>query len=110
MNTEAIELICEKLGTTIEYLVPAVIEYLTHRANVGIAVGVVLVVVGAFLVTIGFVIDKHEYGFGWFLAGGFVLGFGMIVLGFYFYARHLVIAYPQISAYKEILGWIKGGG
>lgn len=107
MNTETIELICEKLGTTIENLVPAVIEYLTHRANVGITIGAIMIAVGVLLVVVGFMIEKHGDGFlGFFIGGAFLL-FGGVVLGVYIYSYHLIVRYPEFSAYQEILKWLR---
>lgn len=107
MNTETIELICEKLGTTIENLVPAVIEYLIHRANIGIMIGNIMIAIGVLLIVVGFIIERRGDGFLWFLVGGFSLLFGVIFLGVYIYSYHLIVRYPEFSAYQEILKWFR---
>lgn len=109
MNTEAIELICEKLGTTVEHLVPTVIDYLTHRANVCMAIGVAFAVVGAFLIMMGFIIDRHGDATALWFFGWVALVIGALTFGISLYCKHLVTTYPQISAYKEIFSWITSG-
>lgn len=106
MNIDAINLLCEKLGTTVESLVPTVNEYLIHSANIGIVIGAAVFVVGLILVFIGFVVNRTDDGFFFWLAGGFLLAVGVIAIGINVYCKHIYTAYPTISAYKEILSWI----
>ena len=109
MKTDAIELICEKLGTTIENLVPAVIEYAKRRASVGLTIGLVFFAVGVVLIAIAFRIDKgdSDVGFGCKLFGFSFLIAGAILCGINSYSKYMFNAMPTISAYKEIFGWLK---
>lgn len=109
MNTIDIELILEKLGTTSEIIVPIVVEYLTHRANAMITVGIIFVAVGALLIGVGFIIKKTGDGFYLFIFGGFAFFIGVIFLGFGYYTNDLVTRYPEVSAYREIIGWLGRG-
>ena len=111
MNTDAIELICEKLGTTIENLVPAVIEYINHTANIGITVSAFFLAIGVALIIAGIIIDKKSRyidGVSFDIIGFFVALIGLVGLGFAIYNKHIVTVYPTITAYKEILSWVKG--
>ena len=105
MTTDAIELICEKLGTTVETLVPAVISYGKH----GIAVAIFLVVVGIVLILLGFMADaKGKDGIILWLVGGFALLVGVPMLLITIYNNHMWNAYPTIRAYETIFGWFGG--
>lgn len=110
MNTDVIELICEKLGTTVEKLLPAVIEFLTHSNKIGIAVGSTLIATGLALLVIGFIVNRHHDGWLWFLCGTISLLVGVVIFGNSVYCYHMVKTHPTVSAYKEILEWISRGG
>lgn len=107
MNTDAIELICEKLGTTIENLVPAVISYLHHSNKIGIVIGIILAAIGAILICAGIIIEKHGDGINYLIQGVIIFLIGSGIAGCSIYCQHMVTAYPQISAYKEIFGWLR---
>lgn len=109
MTTDAIELICEKLGTTVETLVPAVISYGKHGCAIGIAVAIFLVVVGIVLILLGFMAEANgKDGFILWLVGGFTLLVGVPMLLIAIYDNHMWNAYQTIRAYETIFGWFGG--
>ena len=116
MTTEAIELICEKLGTTVESIVPAVIAYAKHSLYVQFSYSIPILVVGIILIIITATMlktdrsrDFFDLPFGLTL-GGIALPFvGVMWTLVNIYYLHMWNAFPTIKAYETILHWIGGG-
>lgn len=112
MNETTIEMICQKLGTTVENIIPAVIEYCTHDNRICLAVGFILIGIGivSTLLAIRYY-RKDEYGtphiiFTSIAITGFV--FGIIFTVGSCYNLHMIIKFPEMYAYKTIIKWING--
>lgn len=108
MNAEAIELICEKLGTTVEKLLPSVIEYETSKIH---AYGFICLFVFVFsigLICLGFTkwAYRTDLDVGFFLfGGGFFSGsiiFGIVVI----YNSWLWNINPTMKAWETVLSWV----
>ena len=49
MTTDTLELLCNKLGTTMQFLVPEIIKYLTGKAVYGTVVSLIFFLISAIL-------------------------------------------------------------
>lgn len=112
MNETAIEMICQKLGTTVENIIPAVIEYCTHNSEIGLAAGIILI--GISVVSMLLAVRcyrKDEDGILYIIFTAIaVIG---SILGIIFtivpcYDLHMIIKFPEMYAYKTIIRWING--
>ena len=108
IDTDAIELICEKLGTTMENLIPAVIKYITHQADIIITFGLTGLILGTILIAAGIYFAKKcdSDGIGFFFIGALLVVVGAFLFIGGCYDKHMISVMPTISAYKEILGWL----
>ena len=109
MTTEAIELICEKLGTTIENLVPSVIEYCIYKAHVLLLIWGAIFMLGVFAIVLGFTkraLDSDSCIVLWTL-GGIAVLICFIAVSIELYNLRLWNAYPTMRAYETILSWAK---
>ena len=118
MNTETLEFICHKLGTTIDNIIPAAIEYGKHDARYTFKVGIILLFVGFACAIVAYFIhyrDSHSSSyddhfillviFGLLAVLAIVLGLFFAVFGIV--ETHYWSVFPEMQAYKMILGWIK---
>lgn len=119
MNTEAIEFICQKLGTTLDNIIPAAIEYGIYDAKYTLKVGIIVSIFGIACAIVTYFIyyrDSHSssYEDHFVLIMIFaILAISAIVLGLFFaifgiVETHYWSVFPEMQAYKMILGWIKG--
>ena len=109
MTTDVIELSCEKLGVTIENLVPAVISYETHKCHVSLCIGIVLLLLGTLFVLIGFAIHyKCDADILFFILGVISILIGIVIVPIYLYELHMWHSYPTMCAYETVFRWIGG--
>ena len=115
MAAEAIELICEKLGTTVENLVPAVIAYAKHGLYVQLSYSIPILIVGIICTIVTkIMLKRKEYHDFTDLPFSLVLGdfFGMVIGTIWtlvnIYDLHMWNAFPTIKAYETALRWIGG--
>ena len=114
MNTEAIELICEKLGTTINELVPTVISYGLYSARVWSTGGLVALIVGVYLLFKARQM-RRSGKYTWaddapdiiIIIGIIIIISSLTVLGFNLWSLHMWRVAPNLTAYKEIAGWFR---
>lgn len=111
MNIDAIQMICDKLGTTVNQLVPEVIRYETRMNTVGLIMGAIILIIGVICIRLAFYLDKHSSDcveVPFFIIGvlGLVIGFFMVFI--FAYKLIALNTSPQIYAYKTIFGWIGG--
>ena len=113
MNTEQLELICEKLGTTIDNLTPAAIEYGRCDAVVGLVVSSLILSTGLILCMVmlyGRIKKGHDvmidepvlvvlFAFIFTLIG--VVMFAVTVSNYIMW-----IKFPTMQAYRMVLGWL----
>ena len=111
MTIDAVNLICQKLGTTVENLIPTVIKYGIHQDRILASAGIVLLVFGVFLIIVA-MLTKNNY------TGEVAIGCTIFAIIFLFVGAGILIEsaidihmwnlYPQIKAYETILNWIGG--
>lgn len=107
---DEINLICEKLGTTINSLIPAVIEYETHSIQIGIIIAPILIAIGIVLAIIG-VWRDHKAPYNddtvilYFISACFIIA-GTILLSINLYENYMLNKVPDIYAIKTILEWL----
>ena len=114
MSTDQIEVICNKLGTTIENLLPSVIAFEKHGTTISLITSIVFLILGIVLFVVGIRFlkksDFEEWPFVLIILA-FVTVF--ISAGLIFtnvYALHMWHKFPEMKAYKAIFGWIGGNG
>lgn len=107
MSTEVIELICEKLGTTIEKLVPSVIEYCLFKLHIANFILIPLFILSVAAFYIGctkWAYNNDSCVVFWIIGGiGAVLAFVFICINFY--DIRIWHTYPTMKAYETILSW-----
>ena len=116
MTTEAIELICEKLGTTMENLIPATINYEKHLQVVLLIVGICITAFGILCAIAAKAVSKYdtyENDVDMILVGLIIIGIIAIIFGLLTTIIQAVDVYmwqqhPTIRAYETILKWIGG--
>ena len=109
MTTEAIELICEKLGTTIEKLVPSMIEYSIYKLHMSLLICGAILILGVFTIVLGFTkraLDTEACIVLWIL-GGIVTAICFIAVAIQLYDLRIWNAYPTMRAYETILSWAR---
>ena len=115
MTTETVEMILNKLGTTIENIVPATVDYMRHGVVVYLCIGIGLFVLGLICFLILSLIGHCNFdydtedniGIACILFGGAAFVVGLIMTGWSIVSLHMWNAYPTIRAYETILGWLK---
>ena len=111
MNTEAIEVICQKLGTTAEKIIPEAIKFGTRSDTALLILGIVIAAFGLICGGIIFYyyrregddVYDHPMLFTFCCCGLFI---GLIIVGVQIKDVILWHKFPEISAYKMILGWL----
>lgn len=112
MNVDAIQMICDRLGTTVSQLIPEVIKYTTRVNILGLIFGIFMFGFGfVLLIAAHRLYQKDSWGYLWLLY--VIIGAVVFLIGFVFtilYIGELMAmnASPQIYAYKTIFGWIGG--
>lgn len=111
MSVDTIQMICDKLGTTVNQLVPEVIRYETRMNYVGLIIGAIIVVVSLLCLCAGIYFASHssyEMEVPFLVIGTIGLTVGLIMV--FVFASELIAlnTSPQIYAYKTIFGWIGG--
>ena len=112
MGKTTIEMICQKLGTTVENIIPAVIEYCTHNNGIGLVAGFVLIGIGIVSTLLAIrCYREDEYGtphiiFTAIAIIGFVIGISLTVCSCY--NLHMIVKFPEMYASKTIIKWING--
>lgn len=117
MNSEAIELLCQKLGTTLDKLVPAVIQFGIHDAKISLMISIIILTVGIGLIITGICIANRDKYLSvdndmqiimpiFFGAICFVIG--LVILIICIVKLHYWNTFPELQAYKMILKWISG--
>ena len=112
MNADAIQMICDRLGTTVNQLVPEVIKYTTKVNIWSFIFGIIMLAVGiVILVLARKSYAKDELGFAWIIST--IIGSIFSLIGFLFsviYASEIIAmnASSQVYAYKTIFNWIGG--
>lgn len=112
MNEATIEMICQKLGTTVENIIPAVIEYCTHDSKVGLAFGCILLAIGIFSVGFAIIFYRRDED-GIPVAIFIIIAVISFIIGFIFtigcgYDLHILNKFPEMYAYRTILRWLNG--
>ena len=111
MNTDSIELICQKLGTTLENLVPAVIDYNIYADKIGIFIGAVILIIGFILIGVAIYLNHKEDYYDEPIVLYFLILMAIAVGSIIFFVSivdyHYFVKFPEIRAYKAILGWIR---
>ncbi len=112
MNTDSIELILNKLGTTLESIVPATIAYERKVCVIGVVMGTLLIVAGISLTLITIhrakEVDISDDFIG-MLCCGFGILFvliGIVMMPINVYDLYMWSKFSEIKAYETILGWV----
>lgn len=111
MTDQVIFELCERLGTTVNNLVPKVVEVGVLSATQGIMIGIGFLIVGLILLFIALRVirDKESLCFIMLMIFGVVAtGVGPIVITCYWWDLHLWKLAPDMMAYKELLSWVGG--
>lgn len=112
MNETTIEMICQKLGTTVENIIPAVIEYCTHDNEISLVAGFILIGIGTMSILLAIrCYRKDEYGTSYMIfaaIAGISFIFGIFLTVSSCYDLHMIIKFPEMYAYKTIIKWING--
>lgn len=109
MTIDAVNLICQKLGTTVENLIPAVIKYGIHQDRIIAITGIILMVLGVFLIIMAMLTRNSytgEVAIGCAVFAVIFLLIGAVMLIVSAVDIHMWNLYPQIKAYETILNWI----
>ena len=117
MNTDSLELIFEKLGTTMENIVPSTIEYGKRTCTIDALIYWTVFSVGIFLIILGIIYahkTDYEHDYETICIVCFTVGIGLALFGLGLGVTSSVNLYlwnsnhATIKAYETILGWIKG--
>lgn len=111
MNTDTIQMICDKLGTTVNQLVPEVIRYETKMNSVGLIIGIAITAISIFFLIVAFYFEKHSSDcmeVPFFILGVVGLVAGLLMTFVFVHELIALNTSPQIYAYKTIFGWITG--
>ena len=109
MSDQVIFELCERLGTTVNNLIPKVIELGIIGSTYGLILGFIFLLIGILcLVKLHF--TKDDLSWVWFVCllfgiAGTILGVTFIL--FEGYDLYLWKTAPETMAYKTLLGWIK---
>ena len=111
MTIDAVNLICQKLGTTVENLIPTVVKYSIHQNRILATIGIILILFGLFL-AVAAMLTKNNYtteiGIGCAVLSSISIPIGIIMVIVSAVEIHMWNIYPQIKAYETILNWIGG--
>ena len=116
MDTETLELLCQKLGTTLDNLIPAAIEFGKHDAVYTIKAGfccIVACAIFAFIAYRLFLIPEStkfdsEFVGMWVVLISILIGiFGVFFIIYGITEHHYWRIFPKMKAYKMLLGWVK---
>ena len=117
MSVEAIEVICQKLGTTVDNILPSAIEFGLHDASFSRMVWIVIVIVSIIVAAVSFKLinldsKKCNFDFEYFGISLFIVSLIAFIFGLFFaiygtIELHYWRLFPEMKAYKMILGWIK---
>ena len=112
MNADAIQMICDRLGTTVNQLIPEVIKYTTRVNILGLIFGIFMFGLGiVLLIAAHRLYQKDSWGDLWVIftiTGAVTFFIGFIFTIIYIGELMAMNASPQIYAYKTIFGWIGG--
>ncbi len=114
MNEQAILTLCEKLGTTVDQLIPKAISYGIYSTKLqALIFGIVLGLSIVFLI-IAFWLDNrstyhsNDFSIPFYIFGAIALPIGLIGFFFSIYDLHMWNIAPEVHAYKMLLSWIGG--
>jgi hypothetical protein len=114
---DAIELLCQKLGTTLDKLVPTVIKFGIHDAKMFLVISIFMLAIGISLIITGVDISNHiqslysDDDLWTFMCefGGAILSIiGLIIMVMHIVKLHYWNAFPELQAYQTILRWVGG--
>lgn len=108
MNEQVLITLCEKLGTTIDNLIPRVIEFGLLDSKQGLLVGIIIFILGVVCICIlKNIRDELSWPFIFFLLGSIIgILVGVLVISLNAYDLSLWHKAPEMMAYKTILHWI----
>jgi len=118
MDTETLELLCQKLGTTIENIIPAAIEYGIYDAKYTLKVGIIVSIFGIACAIVACFIyyrDSHSSSYEdhfvliiiFAILALFAIVFSLFFTIYGIIETHYWSVFPEMQAYKMILGWVK---
>jgi len=112
MNVDSVELICEKLGTTLDELLPAVISHGLYVSRIWSAIGLIATIVGMYFLFKAYNLNRTAKDYDdkpliFYIIGLFMLGLGITALGFNLWRLHMWYTAPELTAYKEIASWFR---
>lgn len=111
MNEQAILALCEKLGTTVEELIPKVIAYGLHQSAVELIIFGLVTVCGLGACIFGRRLEKKDPDtfapIVFYIFGCVGLIFGIVGIGFSISDVYLWNTVPEATAYRTLLNWIK---
>ena len=110
LNTDAIELLCQKLGTTFDKLVPTVIQFGVHNTKISLVISIILIAIGIGFIITGFCIanrndnisDYKDNRLRGIIYGGTCIIIGLVIL--------IISIASELQAYKTIFRWISVNG
>ena len=112
MNADQMQIICEKLGTTIDNLLPSVIAYGKHSCTVSFVLCGIITFLCIVLAIFGYAKVNSDYcdASDWYI----LLIIISIVIGVVCFAvtcctlceLHMWNKFPEIQAYHSILNWL----
>ena len=109
MSDQAIFELCERLGTTVNNLIPKVIELGILNNIYGLILGFIFLLIGA-LCFVKLHFTKDDLSWVWFVCLLFgITGtiFGIVFILLFGYDLYLWKTVPDTMAYKTLLSWIK---
>lgn len=115
MTTDVLDMLLTKLGTTVDQIIPATIEYGLHTTRFYILICIAIILAGLIFIATGIILisntDSDSLQFlaiALFIIGFVALGFSTVCLGMNLIDLHKWKTYPTMEAYQTILRWIGG--
>lgn len=114
MNEQAILTLCEKLGTTVDQLIPKAISYGIYSTKLQITIFSIVLGLSVIFLILAVWLDNRssyhasDFSIVFYILGALALPIGLCGVLFTAHDLHLWNVAPELQAYKMLLSWIGG--
>ena len=112
MNTDVVEMLCEKFGTTVNELIPKIVEWGIGDCTLMLHVTTGFLVLGIILLFLAYICDRSgKYdldgiAIAFWIFGGATTVICIILIAVALCTRYEWIHYPEVMVYKMIFNHI----
>ena len=113
MNTDVVEMLCEKFGTTVNELIPKIVEWGIADCTLTLHVATGFLVLGIILLFLAYICDRsgkynlEGFAIAFWIFGGTAVGACALIIVINLCTRYEWIHYPEVMAYKMIVNNIR---